>query len=395
LPDEGPDPDNRRVTRAPSDAFQGSDDQTMLMPIVFDVPAVDAPGQDRPESQTRAGSAAGVAAGVAGMAVTQTVQAGFRLVRVAAGVGLRLARLGGGPLALDSGALGRATASLAPLGPAGFFRRDHGPEARSPRVVVRAAGKDVDLDGGSLDRAFPHAGDRLLVLLPGIGETEEAWSRGSEAVGGTYASRLAQLLDWTPVHLRTDLGFSAHENGVAVSATVQRLVDGWPLDVRRIALLGHGSGGLVARSACAVLSLAGPEGETRSRAWTDLVTDVVALDTPHLVSDSASGLPIDPIGLASVLDERLAGITGKADVRIDVPPLRHARYHVVNDSVTTNKNAVGQLLGGLLWWRQTAVGRSRQAWALFPSAAHHVLSTREFPLVNHPEVQRGLLSWLR
>jgi len=382
------DPDNRRMNRAPSDAFQGSGDATMMMPIVLDELAEGAPGE------ARAGAAAGVA-GVAGVAVSQTVQAGFRLVRVAAGVGLRLARLGGGPLALDSGSLGRATASLTPVGPVGFFRRDRQPEARSPRVVVRTAGAEVGIDADSLDRAFPHAGDRLLVLLPGVGESEDSWGRGSDAVGGTYASRLAQLLGWTPVHLRTDLGFSAHDNGVAVSAMLQRVVDAWPMDVRRIALLGHGSGGLVARSACGVVSLAGPADETEHRDWTELVSDVVVLDTPHLATDTASGLPIDPVGLACVLDERLAGMTRNAEVRIDIPPLAHARYHVVNDSVTTNKSAVGQFLGGLLWWRQTAVGTSRQAWALFPSADHHVLSTREFPLVNHPEVQRGLLNWLR
>jgi len=377
-----------------AEAFQGSDDATLLIPLVTRQPG--GPGERPVGSEAGAGahSQAGVD-GLAGAAVAVTVQAGVRLVRVAAGVGLRLVRLGGAPLALDSGALGRATASLTPAGPMSFLRRQREPEVPAARVVVRAAGVDVPLDPDSLDRAFPHAAHRLLVLLPGLGDTEEAWAQGSDAVGGTYASRVAQLLGWTPVHVRTDLGFSAHDNGVAVSAAVQRLVQAWPLGVRRIALLGHGTGGLVARSACGVRTLPGEDGRP---AWTDLVSDVVVLDTPHLVTDTASGLPVDPVGLAvglaGVLDERLAGMTRDAAVRIDVPVLPHARYHVVNDAMTTNKSAVGEFLGGLLWWRQTATGRSRQAWSLFPSATHHVLSTREFPLVNHPEVQRALLTWL-
>ena len=65
------------------------------------------------------------------------------------------------------------------------------------------------------------------------------------------------------------------ENGVALAALLQPLVEAWPVDVTRIALVGHSMGGLIMRAAGAVAT----EDE---RPWTELVSDVVTLGTPHL-----------------------------------------------------------------------------------------------------------------
>ena len=37
-----------------------------------------------------------------------------------------------------------------------------------------------------------------------------------------------------------------------MAALLDRLVQAWPVDVRRIALVGHSMGGLILRAACAV-----------------------------------------------------------------------------------------------------------------------------------------------
>ena len=316
--------------------------------------------------------------------LVQSVQLSLGLIRTAADVGLRLVGLRGGPLTLNVGPIGRAAASITPGAAVERLRRE---PALAPRVAVRTGGEEVDLDPASIDQAFPHATDRVVVFVPGGDATEATWNRGVDEVGATYGSRLAQILGWTPVYVCADRAFSTRDNGLALSASLQRLVEGWPVPVRRIALVGHGTGGLVVRAACGVRTVG-------DQVWTDLVSDVIVLDTPHLVTDDRSGLPLDPVGLARVLDERLAGITGAERAQPDMPPLDHARYRVVNDAATTARHPLGRLVGGLVWWRQTATGRARQAWELFPTATHQVLSTREHSLANHPEVHRGLLGWL-
>ena len=64
---------------------------------------------------------------------------------------------------------------------------------------------------------------------------------------------------------------------------MQRLVEEWPVDVERVALLGHSMGGLILRAACAVAT-----GEDRP--WVARVTDLVTLGTPHLGAPLAAGV---------------------------------------------------------------------------------------------------------
>ncbi len=245
-------------------------------------------------------------------------------------------------------------------------------------VSIRSAGQDVPADPVSLERAFPHATDRIVVLLPGADEDESVWQQHLDQVGGTYASRLSSLLDWTPVHLRAASG-----SGVDVAATLQALVDGWPGDVRRIALVGHGHGGLVLRAACAVRSLT-------ARPWQDLVGDMVLLGTPHLVVPAGRAL----LPAARAVDEELAGIVTDDLVDADAEPLPGVRCVVVTPHTRLQQSRLGGLVGGLVWWRHRLPLRPRRARALFPSATLHHVPTHEISLANHPDVHQALLAWL-
>lgn len=301
--------------------------------------------------------------------IATRVSAGIDLLRATAGLGFRLVGLGRMPLAIAAGPLGRA----------GQQR----PEPDRPPLAIRSLGEDIEPTAEELERAFPHAGDCLVVFVPGLGEDESCWRRGHDQVGGTYGSRLASMLEWTPVHLRADDTVPIAQSGVALSALLQQLVDNWPTEVRRIALIGHAGGGLVARGACGVLT----GGE---RPWTGLVTDVIVLGTPHLVA-RPQRLTRE---LGRQLDERLAGIVTADDALVDVPALEGVRYVVITDRVTVNQHPAGRFLGDLVWWRQRATRRPRRARDLFPTAERHEVSTTELPLVNHPEVHNALLLWL-
>ena len=207
-------------------------------------------------------------------------------------------RRGVGPLLEDS-PRGRFVVS-AVNGLIGDKLAERHPEA-AIELAVRKDGRDVPPRRAALAEAFPAATGDLVVFLHGLSESEHYWDRRRDRTGGSYGERLAAETSWTPVYLRANTGLPIAENGAALAGLLDRLVEQWPVPVRRIALVGHSMGGLIMRAACAV--------QLQSRTpWHDLVTDVVTLGTPHL------GAPIERgIHLGTSLLGRLLGWSANGD----------------------------------------------------------------------------------
>lgn len=266
------------------------------------------------------------------------------------------------------------------------------------RMAVRSHGEDVPLDPEPLASAFPAASGRLVVFLHGLCENESYWNRQREERGTTYGETLAGD-GWTPVFLRANTGLGLRPNGIAMSALMQRLVEQWPVEVTRIALVGHSLGGLVMRAAGAVATeVDGP--------WTQLVSDVVTLGCPHLGAPLARGIGHGSRGLGRlpetaafgrILDWRSVGVHDLvAGLAEDVPPLPHARYRLVSATLTASpRHPVGHVVGDLLVRVPSAYGRDRYGAELFPGAeVLHVGRADHFDLLNHPRVERALCGWL-
>lgn len=270
-------------------------------------------------------------------------------------------------------------------------------------MAVRHDGADVWPERPELSEAFPSATGRLVVFLHGLCENESYWNRHRDRTGTTYGESLAAE-GWTPVFTRANTGLSLRENGVALAALMQRLVDEWPVPVTRIALVGHSLGGLVIRAAGAVA--AAPSGPSDTD-WNQLVTDVVTLGTPHLGAPIAWGIGHGSRGLGRlpetaafgrILDMRSVGVHDLvAGLAHDVPPLPHARYRLVSATLTASpEHPVGYVVGDLLVRQRSAYGRDRRGRELFPGAETlHVGSTDHFGLLNHPEVLASLRTWLQ
>ena len=259
----------------------------------------------------------------------------------------RLAATGIGP-GLEDGRRGRFVSS-AVNGLIGDRLLRERPQLAIP-MAARVDGRDVDIDGGGLAAAYPEATGRLVVFLHGLCENESYWNLHRDRTGTTYGEALAGR-GWTPVFLRANTGLPLRENGVALAALMQRLVDEWPVPVTRIALVGHSLGGLVMRAAGAVAAEAPASGTD----WNALVGDVITLGTPHLGAPIAWGIGHGSRGLGKVpetaaigriLDWRSVGVhdlvAGLAD---DVPPLPHARYHLVCATVTRARAPPGRRPG--------------------------------------------------
>jgi len=269
-------------------------------------------------------------------------------------------------------------------------------------AALRVGGRDVAVTPAGLDAAYPGAGEKVVVFLHGLCETEDYWRRRSrprrEGEPGLppYGERLAADHGWTPVYVRYNSGLGVAENGVAISALLGRLVESWPVPIRRIALVGHSMGGLVARAASAV---AGGE------AWTALVSDMVCLGTPHLGSPvarvaergrAAFGRLPETAGVSRILAARSMGIGDLHDGMTDARNLPHARYRLVAATLTRSpRHPVALAIGDLLVQPRSALGTPRRGAEMFPGAdVLHVPGAGHFDLLNHDDVYAAIAGWL-
>ena len=122
----------------------------------------------------------------------------------------------------------------------------------------------------------------------------------------------------------------------------------------RVALVGHSMGGLIIRAAGAVAH------RRRPSRWTDLVSDVVTLGTPHLGAPIARGIGHGSRGLARlpetaafgrILDWRSVGVHDLvAGLAEDVPPLPHARYRLVAATADRRRSGTRSATSSATCW---------------------------------------------
>jgi len=288
--------------------------------------------------------------------------------------------------------------------------------ALATTMSVRVAGHPVALTPDAVAAAFPRPTDELVVFVHGLCQTESSWRRAPRpgADPRPYGERLHQDVGFTPVDIRYNTGLHISTNGHQLDDLLTRLVEVWPVPVRRIALVGHSMGGLVIRSACHY-------GAERDRRWCRATRQVVCLGSPHLGAtleqgvNAASWLMIrlrETRAIAELLNLRSDGIKDLrfgalldddwADANPDeflrdrcreVPFLPHARYHFVATSVAPA--AVGMVFGDHLVRPASASGRGRTRRLPFGEADGLVLTGfHHFDLLNHPEIYDRLRQWL-
>jgi pimeloyl-ACP methyl ester carboxylesterase len=261
---------------------------------------------------------------------------------------------------------------------------------------------------------------RIVVFVHGLCETEAAWWLAPRATPApdrrSYGERLQHELGFTPAYLRYNTGLRVSANGRELARLLEELVDGWPVTVDELVLVGHSMGGLVARSACHY-------GEKDGHRWTEAVRHVFCLGTPHLGADLEKGanalawalgrLP-ETRGLAAILNARSVGIK---DLRYgscveedwcdcepdeflrdrcqEVPFLPDANYYFIGAAL--NPGPLGTVLGDLLVRMPSASGRGNGKGRRIPfeiDNGHELPGLNHFHLLNHPAVYAQLQAWI-
>ena len=261
-------------------------------------------------------------------------------------------------------------------------------------AVPRGLRPRADGDGVRVARSAPRSR---------AAPTRRGWPRTSAALPSTCAT--------TPAA-------TSPRTGARSSELLEALVESWPVEVERIALVGHSMGGLVARSAC---HYAGA-GEAR---WAGRVRHVVSLGSPHmgapleqlvhLASAGLNVLPGDPsLRRRPPPSQRghprpapgLAGGRGLARLR-SRRPARGCRdrgaaargRHPLLRGRHASRAAPATRSGGC-WatrWCSRRAPQGAGGTGSIPFEAEngmHVGGTHHLALLNHPEVYERLRAWL-
>jgi pimeloyl-ACP methyl ester carboxylesterase len=370
-------------------------------------------GQFQRAIATRAFRASGPAAAPARAiydGITRGVYAGLGMATRALGVaaGAVAERREGIPLSTTP----RGAAGIAAIaGLTGDALEEQGSPLAQP-MAVRVEGVPVALEPEALAAVFPNATPRVVVFLHGLMETEFSWGRAE-----SYGSRLARDLGYTPVFVRYNSGLRISRNGRCLGELMDELVAGWPVEVERIALVGHSMGGLVARSAC-------HRGAEDGADWVGRVRQSVSLGTPHMGAPLEQAVHLLTAGLARLpetrplanfLRRRSGGIRDlrqgslvdedwrdadpdplRAAACAEVPLLDGATHCFVSATVTrSDRHPLGRLIGDTLVLKPSATGRSRTRRIPFEEEfGMHVGGAHHFALLNHPAVYEKLRAWL-
>jgi triacylglycerol lipase len=301
-------------------------------------------------------------------------------------------------------------------GALGDYLKRTGNGLASPMELIHE-GRSLPLDRAAMATALPAATPRLVVLVHGLMSTEIVWRMPD---GQDYGSLLARDLGYTPLYVRYNSGLHVSENGEALDALLERIVDAYPVPIEDLTLLGHSMGGLLIRSAAHAATL-----QAEGRRWLPLVKRALYLGTPHLgaplerfgnlltwalgnIPNPYTRLIADIVNLRSdgIKDMRYANLRREdwdgadADAllqnrRHPVPLLPQIRHHLIAGTLV-NEPHLALLFGDAIVPLDSATGRARPQHrsAALPQSHVRVLpSLDHLRLAHHPDVYAALRSF--
>ena len=281
---------------------------------------------------------------------------------------------------------------------------------------LRHDGRPLDLTAPALRDALPAPSDVLVVQVHGICMHDGQWGTAEHDPGAILAAALGA----TRLAARYNSGRHIADNGADFADLLDAAVRAWPVPARRLVVVGHSMGGLVARSAFDV-------GRQRGHGWARLDAALVTLGSPH------HGAPLERVGnavdallgatrwgapYARIGQARSAGVTDLRwgsvhqddrdvrarfergpDTRRPVPlPDGVACFFVAATTGDGRGGVLDQTVGDGLVPLDSALGRHpdpARALAVPPDRQRTFAGMTHFDLLRQPAVTAQLVDWLR
>ena len=306
--------------------------------------------------------------------------------------------------------------SSAPTGPASAPRLEESPRGRfvvsavnglfgdrlrddssglAITMAVRVDGRDVALDPESLRAAFPEATGDLVVFLHGLARPRATGTGAGTRPGAATASGWPSE-GWTPGLPAREHRAHAQRERRRDGRADGRLVAAWPVEVRRIALVGHSMGGLIMRAACAVITDATPvdrPGHRRGHPRHPAPGRPDRAGADRRVVRHSPGCPSRRRSAGSSTTAR----SGILDLRDGLARRRTATCRTPATAwsppplTALAAGTLGAIGGDLLVPYPSAVGTHAAGEEMFPGAESlHVPGADHFDLLNHDDVYAAI-----
>lgn len=272
------------------------------------------------------------------------------------------------------------------------------------------AGRPVDANGLALP-----ANGCVVVLLHGLCMHDGCW----QTAQGDHGVALQEALGACVLRLRYNSGLPIAQNGAELSRLLEQLVARAP--VRRLILVGHSMGGLVARSA-----VQHADAHAEQAGWRRRLAALAFLGTPHhgaplerighrvqhaldLSRFSATLQPLARLRSAGVTDLRHGNVRGEdapadrfasaRDRRTPLPLPGNVACFAVAGSLASRRGALAdRLLGDGLVPLASALGQHRDPahrLDFAPGACWTAWRTGHLQLLQSAEVRQHLVDCLR
>ena len=242
---------------------------------------------------------------------------------------------------------------------------------------------------------------RVLLLVHDLGMSDLQWDQDGHDTGTALAASLGS----TPVYARYNTGRHVWASARELAAALEHRVSAWPVPVQGIAMVGHGLGGLVLRSALHQAVRSG-------MAWPALLHKLVFLGTPHAGAHPGRALdlltsgglgPQAPLLVARLSTRRSDGIADflrGAWLEEDLPPTPAspmpqpwppgATVHAIAGSIGTGLDdglvPVASALG-----RDLVAGQDLQ---LSDANRHIAAGVDHLGLLRSPDVLQAMRRWM-
>ena len=244
---------------------------------------------------------------------------------------------------------------------------------------------------------------KLLILVHGLCMNDLQWCRD----GHDHGAALAAELGYSALYLRYNSGLHIGDNGRALSALLDTLVQHWPCPLQELTIIGHSMGGLLARSACL-------HAAEQGQPWLQQLRKLVCLGSPHhgaplerggQVIDQVLGLSPYSAPLAQLGKSRSAGIQDLRHGAVtrggpEVVPLPAgvACFAAAATLAAKRNLLVDRLLGDGLVPLNSGLGLHKNAQRTLAFAKHRQWIGYEMghlELLSRPEVYAQLKAWLQ